>query len=81
MTKKKQQTITEIEESIYGKDGLYDRTIKKMSEMEMTEIMKLTGKKRQYIDLFKRQFKNPESFDYRPKLDTIKEIAESLGVE
>lgn len=81
MTKKQMIKLSQIESSVYGADGLYSRVIKKIEEIGTTESMKLTGKKRQYITLVMRQFKNPEKFDYRPKLDTIIELAERLGVE
>lgn len=82
MKKQKQNpTIGEIENAVYGKNGLYSRVITKLESMDIHEAKKITGKKQQYISTFKRQFKEPEKFDSRPKLDTIKEIAEKLGVE
>jgi len=73
--------INNIEKEIYGPGGLFERVVRFIDAEPMENVMKQTGKKRQYIDLFRRQFKNPDSFDYRPKFDTIKEMAEKLGVE
>jgi hypothetical protein len=73
--------LAEIEKSIYGDGGLFQRVIEKVEKIGSGEACKLTGKKRQYIDLIRRQYHNPGNFDYRPKLDTIKNIAEKLGVE
>jgi len=77
----KKNTLKEIENAIYGENGLYSRIVYKIDEIGTKEAMKLTNKKRQYIDLFKRQFKNSNNFDYRPKFDTLKEIAKNIGVE
>ena len=73
--------LSEIEKSIYGENGLFQRVIDHIEKIGMAESVKMTGKKRQHIDILKRQYHNPEKFDYRPKLDTIIEIAEKLGVE
>lgn len=73
--------IEEIESAIYGEKGLYARVIKKIEETDKKEVVEKTGKKIQQIDIFKRQFYFPEKFDYRPKLETIKEFAQKLGVE
>lgn len=77
----RQLSIDEIEIAVYGANGIYERTVKKIEEIGVKEAVKKTGKKRQYIDIFKRQFNFPEKFDYRPQLNTIKEMAELLGVE
>jgi hypothetical protein len=79
MTKKPR--ASEIEKSIYGEGGLYSRVIEKLEIIGTGEASKMTGKKRQYIDLFKRQYFNREQFDYRPQFNTIREIADKLGVE
>lgn len=72
---------TEIEKAIYGEGGLYCRVIEKIEKIGTKETVKLTGKKNQSIDLFKRQYFHPEKFDYRPQFNTIREIADKLGVE
>lgn len=73
--------ISEIENSIYGKGGLYERTVKKIEEISIPEAVKITGKKRQSFNIYIHQFNHPEKYDYRPKFDTIKEIAEMIWVE
>jgi len=73
--------ITDIEKAVYGKDGLFFRVVEKIDKVGVYETAKITNKKKQYVDTFKRQFKTPEKFDYRPKLDTIIEIARAMGVE
>ena len=81
MTKKQTLKLDDIENAVYGKNGLYARVIAKLETLSPDEAKKITGKKQQYISTFKRQFKEPEKFDSRPKLDTIKEMAQRLGVE
>lgn len=75
----------EIENQIYGKNGLYSRVINEIREYKknkkIKDLVKITGKKQQYIDTFIRQFENPDNYDSRPKFDTILYIAEKLGVE
>lgn len=78
---KKIITLNEIESAVYGENGLYARTISKIEEIGIKETVRITNKKQQWINIFIRQFKYPEKFDYRPKLDTIQKIAELLGVE
>jgi len=73
--------LSEIEKSIYGEGGLFSRVVDKIELLGCAQAARDTGKKRQYIDILKRQFHNPERFDYRPKLDTIMDIAEKLRVE
>lgn len=77
----KQLTPNEIENAIYGKDGLFERTIKKIEEIGIRETIQKTGKRQQRISTYMRQFYHPEKFDYRPKYDTIKEIADALEIE
>ena len=81
MTKKQTLKLDDIENAVYGNNGLYARVISKLETLSPGEAKKITGKKQQYISTFKRQFKEPEKFDSRPKLDTIKEMAQKLGVE
>ena len=78
---KKQIKICEIEEAIYGEGGAFERVVKKMDEMKMCDVAKITGKFQQSLDIFKRQFYHPEKYNYKPKFDSIKNIAEKLGVE
>lgn len=77
----KQPKLKEIENSIYGAGGLYERTIKKIEQISIPEAVKITGKKRQSFNIYIHQFTHPEKYDYRPKFDTIKEMAEMIGVE
>jgi hypothetical protein len=71
----------EIEKAIYGKSGLFARTVYKIEEIGKKESIKMIGKKRQSIDTYCRQFYHPEKFDYRPQPRTIMEFAEKLGIE
>lgn len=77
----KNMTAEQIEIAIYGKGGYYERTVKKIESMSQKEVCKRTGQSRQRILGFRQQFREPDKFDYKPKLETIKKIAESLGVE
>lgn len=72
---------SEIETGIYGENGLYQRTVEKIESVGIKTTMEKTGKSRQRVDIFRRQYKHPEKFDGRPKLETIREFAEPLGVE
>ena len=73
--------LKEIEISVYGEGGLFDRVIAKIETLGSVKSAKITGKKYQQIDMYRRMHRNPENFDYRPKLDTIKDLAVKLGVE
>jgi len=76
-------TPDEIYESVYGKNGLYQRTIDKINEMqdnrEMSKIKELTNKKPQWIYMYKTRFKSEKR--QITKLQTILQIAKDLGVE
>ena len=78
--KQKKMSMKEIEKSVYGPDGLFSRVIDRINELGMQETMRLTGKRRQQIDIIKRQFRDSEKYD-RPKVSTIFELAVILGVE
>lgn len=73
--------LTEIEKSIYGDGGLFERVIIKIEELGSAKTAKITGKKYQQIDVYRRMYHTPDKYDYRPKLDTIKDLAIKLGVE
>jgi hypothetical protein len=77
----KQIKISEIETAIYGKNGLYERTVKEINRIGKAEAIKRIDKKRQSIDTYCRQFDYPEKFDYRPQPRTIILFAEKLGIE
>jgi len=76
-------TPDEIYDAVYGKNGLYKRTINKINEMqenrEMSKIRELTNKKPQWIYMYKKRFDNNEK--QITKLQTILQIANDLGVE
>lgn len=81
MAKKQPLNLKEIESAVYGADGLYSRVVSEIEKLGTREAKIKTGKKQQHLSIFVRQFKFPEKYESRPKLDSIKEMAEKLGVE
>lgn len=80
MSKKKILTIDEIEDGVFGSDGLLKRVIDKMTAIGVSETIEKTGIRRQQIDKLKRQFRDSEKYD-KPKVSTVVDLARSLGVE
>ncbi len=69
----------EIQEAIYGKDGLYSRVIAEINRIGIRKAGELSGKSTQHINTFRAAFNNEKLSN--PKLETISKIAECLGVE
>ena len=65
----------EIEKSIYGQDGLYDRVIAEIRKITPRKVSEITGKSTQHIYVFMDRNHG------KPKLDTIIYFGRSLGVE
>jgi hypothetical protein len=73
-------TIQALEALIYAPGGLFDKVITRMQVYGNAESRKLTGKKQQYIDLVRRQHREPSKYG-RPKMTTIISLAERLGIK
>ena len=78
--KQKRITVQEIEAVIYQRGGLFERVIKELEKIGNKKARELTGKRQQYIDTIKRQFRNPEKYEL-PKVSTLIDMARKLGVE
>ncbi len=76
MTKNKKLTTVEIDNAVYGKNGLFEQTVDLIENATIEkrqEVMKITGMSDQSL----------RNFRTRPpaKLDTIIKIANAFGVK
>jgi len=67
----------EIESAIYGDGGLYDRVVEKITELSVRKVSEMSGKSTQNINVFR----NRRSSEYKPKLETIVELAHVVGIK
>lgn len=69
----KEFTTTQINDMIYGENGLFERVKKKIKDLGVREVATITDKSTQNINIF---IKNKH-----PKVETIIFYARALGIE
>lgn len=79
--KNKKYTPEEINMSIYGPDGLYDRVISELKKDTVINMSKRIKFTRAAIYIFMEAKDKDGNYHHRPKFDTIMKYAKRLDVK